>query len=205
MTKSNHNRRNVTGVLALMAGLIMLFQNCGDKQSSLSNQELMESESNLSFAKDRSAVQQIDENQPGIFSPKPAIDITESNCLQGASYHCRLNRYAPDLDGGRGQRDLCVVIEGHEICTLVDEWTYDSSRALQLCEDCHGSDGRPGGRYNYSEAACGFGDEDAPPQSSYLGNAVNGDGGISDDYLSRGYVGDMFREAVSHCLVQARR
>lgn len=189
-----------------MAGLIMLFQNCGDKQSSLSNQELMESESNLGLAKDSlPADQPTGENQFRMFSPKPAIEVTESNCLQGTSFHCRLNRYAPDLDGGREQKNLCVVIEGHEICTLVDEWTYDSSRALQLCEDCHGSDGRPGGRYNYSEVSCGFGDEDVPPQSSYLGNGGDHDGEISGDYLNHGFVEDMFKGAVNHCLVQARR
>ncbi|MCB0361701.1 MAG: hypothetical protein KDD35_03220 [Bdellovibrionales bacterium] len=138
-------RLKPVGIFVLLfVPLVLMFQNCGNKgvvaPGSMSESKFI------------------------YFSKRDPVERSVSSCFTGASYHCRINRYAPDLDDTRLTRIICVTVEEHEVCTELDEWHYDSSHALSLCPDCRAEDGRPGGQYNYSEVTCSFGNED----SSYL-------------------------------------
>lgn len=126
-------------LLAATIPMLLSFQNCGDRY--LPKSHMASQKSDLKFSK------------------LNAIRKVEANCLSGSSYSCRINRYSPGLTDGRHVNHVCILIDGHEVCVDGDDWGYDSSEALQFCPDCSADDGLPGGRYDYAEIACSFGDE----------------------------------------------
>ncbi|MBK7843318.1 MAG: hypothetical protein IPJ71_06420 [Bdellovibrionales bacterium] len=119
--------------------MLLSFQNCGDRY--LPKVHIASQKSDIKFSK------------------LNAVRKVEANCLSGSSYLCRINRYSPGLADGRRVNHVCVSVENNEVCVDGDDWSYDSSEALQFCPDCSAADGLPGGRYDYAEIACSFGDE----------------------------------------------
>lgn len=119
--------------------MLLSFQNCGDRYLP-----------KIHIASQKSEFR---------FSKLNALRKVEANCLSGSSYLCRINRYSPGLTDGRHVNRVCVLVDSNEVCVDGDDWSYDSSEALQFCPDCSARDGLPGGRYDYAEIACSFGDE----------------------------------------------
>lgn len=125
-------RRAIVGVggLTVLTILILFYQNCAQQgQPSLGS-------------------------GPSEYYPSRSGKLNGRSCSE--SYHCRVYRYAPDMDDGKSTYPSCISLaSGEQVCAEVYEVTYDSSRALQLCPDCVAADGRPGGKYNYAEIQCG--------------------------------------------------
>lgn len=129
-------RRAQVGIAALVVliPLILFFQNCSEQG--------MPKENGVGFR---------DGVEYAVGTKNKAVA-----CEAQAAYKCRVYRYAPHFNDGESRYQSCLIDEdfGAEICAEVEEITYDSSKALQLCADCRGEDGRPGGKFHYAEIRC---------------------------------------------------
>ena len=129
-------RRAQVGIagLIVLVPLIMFFQNCSEQG--------LPSEGAAGF-------------REGL-NYSVAVSGKAKPCFAPESFKCRVYRYSPSMDDGQSSHQTCLTDEesGQEICAQVEELTYDSSRALQLCADCRGEDGRPGGKFHYAEIKC---------------------------------------------------
>jgi hypothetical protein len=81
----------------------------------------------------------------------------EAICL-GEIYVCMKRSYGPGLPNGSSVEQTCFDVATSagtkQVCAEIRIFTYDTREALAACADCRPEDGRPGGRYNYSDFEC---------------------------------------------------
>ncbi len=80
---------------------------------------------------------------------------------------CLRKVYSPAVDDLQTDEILCLDEESAQHCLKVSTVYYNTSFALQHCEDCTADDAKQGGQYNREEVTCWVGAPAAGPGSVF--------------------------------------
>lgn len=91
--------------------------------------------------------------------------LKSTNQCQAANLHCIRKVYSPQEDDRQAAEVLCTESSGH--CFDVSTAYYNTTFALQECENCGPEAARPGGEYNREEVTCWVGKPGSSEASVY--------------------------------------